>query len=173
MGLRDCVEKMLYHAFLEKVNEGIIVNSPNGHRLAVAMHPYFKPDKQFEHRMNQFLRDYEGSVLIFEEIINIKQTYALINNLRVKGNRHFVMTGISTPYPYAADYSPIPSNDWENILKNVNKLRNEQPVDLTGGYFFSRNIGKPPKEWRGCLGVFASMLIENKVPINFLDDLVF
>jgi hypothetical protein len=173
MGFRDCVENILYSAFFEKVNKGIIVNSPNGHRLAVAIHPYFedrKDRRNFTIKMDDFIKNYKGPVLIFEEITKIGETYNHINILGIKGNRHFVITEFCAPYPFDINKDEY---KWGNVLEKVNNLRNEKPVDLAGGYFYNDNIRKSHESWIGCLGIFASALIENNIPINFLDDLVF
>ena len=174
MALRDCIEKILYDTSCEKINNGIIVNSPNGHRLTVAMHPYFKDREHFIWKMDGFLKNYKGPVLIFEEVTKIWQTYNRMKDMGVKGNRHFVITNTCSPYLWINS-----GMEWGDVLDKVNNLRNGEPVNLTGGYFDGeiREFSNKNYDYRrcfgGCLGVFATMLRDNQVPVDFLKDLVF
>src|SRR3989304_7410437 len=122
---------------LREIQPGLY--SLNGHpsftdeNLVVAVHPFFKSysgtlDDQYLSRINDFIRSRKGPILTLEEKHRAKPTAIHYLLLGSRENRLFIKTIKENPEP-----SEI---TMEQFVEYVERLRNGNPVDLIGGYFF-------------------------------------
>ncbi len=156
-----------------------------GENLVLAVHPFYRfnnftpsnrSDENYLRGMDEFLTFTEGPVVTLEEAIILEETVERYKKLGSFSNRFFIKTHPSNPNPLELD--------WEDVIIYLEKIRQNRPIEVMGGYFTScpnsltssssmNPWENPPETWDGCLGIVSRMLNEKEIPLVFNEELIF
>ena len=150
--------------------------------LVVSVHPFYKfhgftglnmPDEAYLRRMKEFLTFREGAVVTLEEGFSLGETVECYKRLGSFSNRFFIKTHPANPNPLELD--------WEDVTIYLEKMRQDRPIEVMGGYFTSlpnsltrsdrmNPWGNPPETWDGCLGHTSKKLREKVKDRKFMHE---